>query len=193
MTTTADCLLSFVFPEQNDTIPALRRHIGQALNCVPFQVQVRQMYRVGERVLCLVTLPFAVASQGSSFPSRRIYCRPLPRSWGSAHYHKLIRTLHEALSRLAEVHDDPRRRRVFLGRPLVVAAEHCYDHIKLSRFTRSDWSAFAFTIPSDRDRSYMYYLFTQAALADLLRLSGRQVRIAPGAGFQVALGDAVSQ
>lgn len=193
MTAATHCLLSFTSPPESDTIPAMRRRIGHVLGCVPFLVQVRQFYRVGDRVLCLATLPFTVACQGPSYRGRRGYCRALPKAWNTARCHKLLRTLYEAYSRLSEVHDDPRRRRVFIGRPLVVAAEHCYDHIRLSRFTRTDWSVFVFPTPSDRDRSYMFYLLTQAVLADLLRLSGHQVRIAPGASFEVAFGDAVSQ
>lgn len=193
MTSVTYCLLSFTSPPETDTIPFIRRRVGHILGRVPFLVQVQRFYRVRDRVLCLATLPFAVASQGPSYLGRRGYCRALPKYWSAGRCHKLLRALYEAYSRLSQVHDDPRRRRVFIGRPLVVAAEHCFDHVRLSRFTRRDWSVFVFPTAADRDRSYMFYLFAQATLADLLRLSGQHVRIAPGASFEVAFGDAVAQ
>lgn len=193
MNTGTQCLLSFTTPPENDTTPTLRRIIGHGLGCSPFQVHVTQLYRVGERVLVLAMLPFDVATRSPNPGSRPVYCRPLPRPWTSAQGHKLIRVLSEALRRLGELHEDPRRRRVFLGRPLVVAAENCADHVKLYRFTRTDWAAFAFANRGDSDRSYMFYLFTQQTLGDLLRLTGRRLRMLPGAGHQVVFGDAVSQ
>ncbi|TVS18909.1 MAG: hypothetical protein EA417_01855 [Gammaproteobacteria bacterium] len=85
------------------------------------------------------------------------------------------------------------RQLIFLGRPLVVAAERTPEFVRLFRFSRADWETFAAPIPANRALSYAMYMCAQSVFADLMRLFGRRVRLELGSGYEIALGDSISR
>ena len=169
--------------------PALRRKIATELHCSPFSVRLLSARYAGPGLLMQVGVPTqVVASRPRSRPA--LYLRQLPSDFDDAQRQLFLSTLTSAVSRLFDEDADARRRRVFIGRPLIVAADRTPAFVKIYRFTRTHWNIFSLSRPTEREWSYRRHLVAQSILADLIRLFGRQVRLEFGRGFEVVLGDA---
>lgn len=192
MTEHLNCLIAIRQTPDQRSASALRRLIAQRLCCSPFSVRLIGTRRAAQGLLMFAHLPPSVVASAPR-GDRSIYVRALPRSIAEDSLQRMYSILARGVSQIFEKSIEKDRQLVFLGRPLVVAAERNPDFVKLFRFARSDWETFAAPIPANRALSYALYMLAQSVLADLLRLFGRRVRLELGSGYEIALGDAVGK
>lgn len=171
---------------------SLRRLIAEKLGCSPFSVRLMGTRRAGQGLLLFAQLPSSVAASAPR-GGRGVYLRALPREISEDALLRMYSILARAVCQVFERAVEKDRQLIFLGRPLVVAAERTPEFVRLFRFSRADWETFAAPIPANRALSYAMYMCAQSVFADLMRLFGRRVRLELGSGYEIALGDSISR
>lgn len=172
----------------------VRSRLAEALNCNPFLVSISMLTRTANIVSCYARISGPVSEPPLSLSDAGIYCRQITSRWGPIDRALALHHFHGAAAKMCWGADSHRRRRIFLGRPLVIAAEQFCDTVEVVHFSLRDWEAFRFSSAKSRQHSYELFLFAQSAITGLARAAGWRTTIRQGRGVELVLGDpAVAQ